>query len=173
MPRNESRVLQSAPMFENQLIQEMEKFGWSLQGRQEIHEVGDSKGADSFLGDKYVVKTKVSHYVKLHFTRDLDLPGLEGIRAVEREYFAVAYPSLPSWKWYLAAVFCIASGLGIMDQSVGGALFTVAVGVALGAWTLQRRASKVAARAAADSRRSQLLHELETSTSQSAGVSAS
>lgn len=94
--RTESEIVQVAPDYENAMIKHMELFGWSLQGRQEIHEEGDTSGGPSFLGDEYVAKTRVSHYVKLHFSRSQGLPNLDKIRALETEYndFEVDFPAL-------------------------------------------------------------------------------
>ena len=58
MDRTESTVTQVAPTYENEKIREMERFGWSLQGRQEIHEEGDAYGQESLSGSSYVIKTR-------------------------------------------------------------------------------------------------------------------
>jgi len=95
MERTESTVVQVAPDYENAKIEEMQMFGWSLQSRQEIHEEGDAYGRPSFLfDDEYIVKTKVYHYVKLHFVRSLGLPNLHEIRQLESKYFGPE-PSFP------------------------------------------------------------------------------
>lgn len=74
----------------------MEQFGWSLQGRQEIHEEGDAYGRPSYLSDNtYVIKTKVSHYVKLHFVRSLALTNLPSIKSLEQQYFSIPFPEFP------------------------------------------------------------------------------
>ncbi|OFV80827.1 MAG: hypothetical protein A2Y78_03320 [Acidobacteria bacterium RBG_13_68_16] len=91
--------MQVAPDYENDKIQEMQAFGWNLQGRQEIHEKGEVEGRPSFVSDStYVVKTTVYKYVKLHFVRSLELPKLAKIKALEAEYFALSFPSLPGLK---------------------------------------------------------------------------
>jgi hypothetical protein len=97
MDRTESLVVQVAPAFENQKIAEMEMFGWNLQGRQEIHEAGDAYGAPSFFdSNTYVIKQRVSKYVKLHFARNQGLPNLDAIRQIESEYFNLPFPPPPS-----------------------------------------------------------------------------
>ena len=93
--RTESNIVQVAPAYENAMVKHMELFGWSLQGRQEIHEEGDTTGGPSFLGDEYVVKTKVSRYVKLHFARSRDLANLDRIHALEAEYNGIEMPNVP------------------------------------------------------------------------------
>ena len=96
MERTESLVVQVAPDYENNKIKEMQRFGWNLQNRQEIHEKGDAFGRPSFLdSSEYLIKTKVSHYVKLHFSRNLSLPNIDKIREFENEYFRVPFPVFP------------------------------------------------------------------------------
>jgi hypothetical protein len=100
MERTESIVVQVAPAYENAKIKEMEMFGWNLQGRQEIHEEGDAYGRPSWLDKtEYIIKIKVSHYVKLHFTRSFSLPNLDKIRQIESEYFNLPFPKPPSLIW--------------------------------------------------------------------------
>jgi|GEM_PF-1467934 hypothetical protein len=93
--KTESTVVQVAPSYENAKIKEMENFGWNLQNRQEIHEEGDAYGGPSVFSDEYIIKTKVYHYVKLHFARSLDLPNLDKIRELEDEYFGLPEPDFP------------------------------------------------------------------------------
>jgi len=87
MERTESKVVQVAPDYENDMIQEMQNFGWNLHGRQEVHEQGDAYGRPSLSGSEYITTTKVSKYVKLHFTRNLSTPNLDRVRQLEQEYF--------------------------------------------------------------------------------------
>lgn len=108
MERTESLVVQVAPTFENEKIAEMETFGWNLQGRQEIHEAGDAYGAPSVFSNTYVIKQRVSQYVKLHFVRSLTLPNLKEIRRIEEEYFNLPFP-IPSSQ--IGPVICIAVSL--------------------------------------------------------------
>ncbi len=81
--RTESVVVQVAPEYENQKIQEMQLFGWNLQGRQEIEQQGQAYGRPSYLAEftgTYVIKTTVYRFVKLHFVRSLNLPNLDRVR---------------------------------------------------------------------------------------------
>lgn len=80
----------------------MEAFGWNLQSRQEIHEEGDAFGRPSLgllSSGQYIIKTKVSRYVKLHFVRALALPNLAGIRKLESEYSNLPFPAPLSLRW--------------------------------------------------------------------------
>jgi hypothetical protein len=98
MERTESVIVQTAPDFENDKRREMATFGWNLQGRQEIHEEGEAFGRPSYLDSStYLIKTTVHHYVKLHFVRGLNLPNLDKIRRVEKEYFGLPTPSFPAF----------------------------------------------------------------------------
>lgn len=102
MERTESTVIEVAPNYENDKIKEMEAFGWNLQGRQEIHQEGDAYGRPSYLDSStYVVKVKVSHYVKLHFVRGLSLPNLENVRQLEVEYNNLPFPPPAPIGWPL------------------------------------------------------------------------
>jgi len=89
----------------------MENFGWSLASRQEIHEEGDAYGSPAVFSDSYVIKTKVSPYVKLHFSRSLSLPNLDKIKQIESDYMALPFPGLPTTKSFLWPVACILIGL--------------------------------------------------------------
>lgn len=122
--RTESTVMQVAPDYENDMIKEMDLFGWSLQGRQEIHEEGDAYGRsghlDELFGEStYVIETKVSRYVKLHFVRSRALPNLDRIREIEAEYFALPFPILPapkSYLWPALFLFMGITGLTVVGQ---------------------------------------------------------
>ena len=96
MERTESRVVQVAPNFENNKIQELELFGWNLQGRQEIHEEGDTEGGPDLIGDGYTIKTRVDKYVKLHFIRGAETPNIRRIKELEAEYNALDRPDYPA-----------------------------------------------------------------------------
>lgn len=104
MERTESTVVQVAPQFEQEKIQEMETFGWNLQSRQEIHEEGDTVGRPSIFAEfnhTYLVTTKVHHYVKLHFVRSLNLKNYAEIKRIEDECRNQPFPPLPTLKSYL------------------------------------------------------------------------
>ena len=125
MDRTESVVTQVAPSYENEKIREMEGFGWSLQGRQEIHEEGDAEGRRSLFGDTYVVTTKVKHYVKLHFVRSLELNNLKQIRTLETEYRSLAYPEAPSVKGAAVMIVLGLFGLWVGSGSAGIVLISL------------------------------------------------
>lgn len=102
MARTESFSIQVHPKAEQTQIQLMQKFHWNLLGSQEI------KVADSSLemrgGDLYSV-TKSEHYVKLQFSRELDLPNLPKIKQLEQQYNGLLQPKYPKlfpfivWGW--------------------------------------------------------------------------
>ncbi len=96
MERTESKIIQANPDYENDMIREMGRFAWNLQGRQEIHEEGDAYGSRDIIGGGYTIKTKVSKYVKLHFVRSLALSNLDRVRQIESEYFSLPFPSPPT-----------------------------------------------------------------------------
>jgi hypothetical protein len=99
--RTESRVVQVAPDWENQKIEEMQQFGWSLQNRQEIEQEGEAYGRPSHMAEftgTYVIKTMVSRFVKLHFVRSLSMANLDEIRQLEAAYEALPFPGKVSYK---------------------------------------------------------------------------
>lgn len=150
MERTESTVVQVAPSYENDKIQEMQMFGWSLQGRQEIHEEGDAYGRPSYVSSStYVVKTKVHHYVKLHFTRSLNLPNLDKIKPIEAEYFSLPFPGRASLVGPIVVMGFFGIGVflafGMMSQNVAqgfGMLVVYAVFFGLGYMWLNSRLKK-------------------------------
>ena len=92
MDRTESKSIQVHPSDEQQQIDLMQKFHWSLLGSQDV------KTKDSHLeqrGDSIYSVTETEHYVKLTFTRDVALPHLENIKALENEFFALPEPTDP------------------------------------------------------------------------------
>lgn len=109
MERTESTVVQVSPDYENEKIHEMQAFGWSLQGRQEIHAQGDAEGKPANWSDTYVVKTTVHHYVKLHFVRSLTLPNLDRVRSLEADLRNLPFRALPK----LTAPGCLIAFFGI------------------------------------------------------------
>jgi hypothetical protein len=165
MDRMESLVLQVAPSYENAKIREMEQFSWNLQGRQEIHEEGDAEGSSSILGDKYVVTTKVSHYVKLHFVRSLAMPDLDRVRAIEAEYFSLPFLEGPSLKWPigLAVFFLIGVIVGNPQDPVTARLvFALFTGLC-GYWVYVRHQKREVARSTSEAslaRRAELASQL-------------
>lgn len=135
MERTESVVVQVAPDYENEKIKEMEMFGWNLQSRQEMHVEGDAEGRPSITGSSYVVKTKVSHYVKLHFVRDLTLPDLSQIKSIESEYFGLPFPMPPAIKSFLwPALFILAGIISLTNPERGAGIGGFVVLAGLGGW---------------------------------------
>ena len=118
MSRTESKSIQVHPNNEQSEIDQMQKFHWSLLNSQEI------KTIDNHLeqrGDDIYSVTKSEQYVKLTFSRALDLPNLESIRKLEADFFSLRSPPEPPlfpvsvWLWLVAAFFY---GLGIVGWIV-------------------------------------------------------
>lgn len=114
MARTESASFQVHPNDEQAQINIMQKFHWNLLGTQEI------KTVDSHLeqrGDSVYSVTKSEHYVKLSFSRELDLPNITEIKNLEQQYNALPNPVYPAlfpvsiWLWVVGALFW---GLGII-----------------------------------------------------------
>lgn len=114
MPRTESLSVQVHPNDEQDQINLMQQFHWSLLNSQEI------KTIDNHLerrGDDIYQVTNSEHYVKLTFSRDLDLANLNEIKRLEQRFFSTPYPPYPKlfpvsiWLWIVTSVFY---GLGIV-----------------------------------------------------------
>ena len=165
MEKTESTIIQVAPSYENAKIKEMENFGWSLASRQEIHEEGDAYGSPAVFSDSYVIKTKVSHYVKLHFSRSLSLPNLDKIKQIESDYMALPFPGLPTTKSFLWPVGCILLGLFGFSQGsdmIAGSVILLALG---GFWLymkIQKRQKNLAICMQSLERQKELVNQLKS-----------
>ncbi len=109
MARTESKPMQVHPMEEQAAIETMRRFGWSLLSSQEVH-LKDShlENKLGLFGENLVSVTETTHYVKLAFSRDLDLANLDKLRELERQYYGLqpeAPPTgMPGWVWAIAVV---------------------------------------------------------------------
>ena len=141
MERTESIVIQVAPSYENNKIKEMGMFGWNLQGRQEMHEEGDAYGSPSAFGNSYVIKTKVSHYVKLHFVRSLNLPNLDKIKRIESQIDNLPFPEIPSTKKFMWPIILILIGVINLTNPDGGipAFFIFVLGGGFWLFTVNKK----------------------------------
>jgi hypothetical protein len=93
MARTESKSFQVHPDDEQEQINLMQKFHWSLLNSQTIDKV------DNHLeqrGDSVYSVTNSEKYVKLTFSRDLDLPNLNELKQLEQDYFGLPVPQYPS-----------------------------------------------------------------------------
>jgi hypothetical protein len=113
MARTESTTIQVHPDDEQSQIDLMQKFHWSLLNSQTIDKT------DSHLerrGDKIYSVTESTRYVKLAFSREVDLPNLTEVKKLESEYFALKFPEFPKLfpvsiiLWLVMAIFY---GIGI------------------------------------------------------------
>lgn len=77
MARTESVTFQVHPNDEQEMINLMQQFHWSLLSSQEIKTVDNRLES---RGDSIYQVTKSEHYIKLTFSRELDLPNLNEIR---------------------------------------------------------------------------------------------
>lgn len=120
MARTESTPFQVHPNDEQEQINLKQKFHWSLLNSQEI------KTVDSHLeqrGDDIYSVTNSEHYVKLTFSRELDLPNLNEIKRFEQSFFGLPVPKyqklFPGTIW-LYLVLSLFYGAGIV---IWGAYF--------------------------------------------------
>jgi len=114
MGRTESLSIQVHPNDEQEQINLMQKFHWNLLNSQEI------KTVDSHLerrGDSIYSVTNSEHYVKLVFSRELELPNLTEIKQLEQQFNSLIKPKEPQlfpgtiFPWLIAALFW---GIGIL-----------------------------------------------------------
>lgn len=112
MARTESESMQVHPDDEQGMIELMQKFHWSLLSSQEIKTV-DSHLEGTWSGDGIQSVTKTEHYVKLAFSREIDLPHLKEIKQIEKEYFSLPQPKYPRLfpggiiLWLVSAMFMV------------------------------------------------------------------
>ncbi len=122
MERTESKIIEVAPREETGVIQNLQSFGWNLQGRQEMRFEGNSVGRpDLFSGfggvESYTIVTEIHHYVKLHFVRSMNIPNLDRIHVLENEYFGMGFPDKPKkvpvgiWLW---VILTLIYGIGLV-----------------------------------------------------------
>ena len=112
----------------------MHKLFWNLLSTQEI------KTSDNYLERKADViyqKRSTDHYVKLAFSRYLDTPHLDKIRALEKEYFDLPEPVYPKlfpggkWAWLIGGIAI----LGFLFSSLKSfAALPVAFAVVAAVW---------------------------------------
>ncbi|NOU17728.1 MAG: hypothetical protein HOO91_09240 [Bacteroidales bacterium] len=114
MARTESFSIQVHPNDEQSQINLMQKFHWNLLNTQEI------KVKDSHLeqrGDSIYSVTTSEHYVKLAFTRELDLPNLDEVRKLENEYFSLENPKFPKLfpvSFWIFLILAFVYGTGVV-----------------------------------------------------------
>ena len=113
MARTESKSFQCHPDDEQEIIDTMQKFHWSLLSSQTIDKVDNRL---ELRGDTTYNIRSTEKYVKLAFTRELDLPNLNEIKILEAAYFGLPspyYPKLFPIHFVLWVVLTLFYGLGI------------------------------------------------------------
>lgn len=159
MEMTESIVTSVHPDAENDRIQEMAIFGWSLHGRQEI--IGPLREAETpdnlatamlrggIEGATNSVYVQRDHYVKLHFTRSLGLPNLRRIKEIESECASLPFPGAASLKgpgcftlFFAMGVFPAVVMMSTKPATGLGMLATYGMFVALGVLWLRSRMAK-------------------------------
>lgn len=113
MARTESISIQVHPNDEQEQINLMQEFHWSLLNAQDV------KTIDNHLerrGNDIYQVTNTEHYVKLTLNRALDEPNLDEIKRLEQDFFGLSTPQYPKlfpigiWLWILASFFY---GIGV------------------------------------------------------------
>lgn len=130
MARTESKSIQVHPRNEQAQIDLMQKFHWSLLNSQEIKTIDNHMET---RGDDLYQVTNTEHYIKLTFSRDLELPNLNEVKRLEQEYFSLRYPTYPKAFTGLMA-FGLVILFAVIASSINGALAFIVVAGAYAAY---------------------------------------
>lgn len=160
MARTESKSIQVHPHDEQSQIDLMQKFHWNLLNSQEI------KTIDNRLerrGDRIYQVSNTEHYVKLVFSRDLDVPNLDKVRQLEQEFFSLPYPTYPRafgcfmaiglFVLFLVTFFLVgslASSSGAQDDSAFGIGLIVGLFSVVGVYVIYLRSIYIPKKQEAD-----------------------
>jgi len=117
MARTESKVLTCHPRDEQEIIDAMQKFHWSLLSTQEVKTVDNFLQKGTWGDDNLYQVRKKEHYVKLSFSRDVDMPNLNEIKKLEAEYLGLPAPDYP--KRFPISLFFFILGSGLCALVVG------------------------------------------------------
>jgi hypothetical protein len=130
MARTESKTLTCHPRDEQEIINAMQQFHWSLLNSQDVKTVSTGLQKGSWGDDNIYSVTKTVHYVKLAFSRDVDMPHLNEIKKLESAYLGLPSPLYPNFliHFVLCAVWMIL-GVGTATAVVVG--ITSGVGIYL------------------------------------------
>ena len=118
MARTESKTLTCHPDAEREIVNVHEKFHWSLLNSQDVKTVSEGLERGGWLNSDTIYSVRrTEHYVKLTFSRELDLPNLNEIKKLEGAYFGLPspyYPKLFPIHIGLWAVLTLIYGAGIV-----------------------------------------------------------
>ena len=117
MARTESKSFQCHPDDAQRQIDVHQKFHWSLLSSQDVKTSTQGIEKGSFLDDNVYSVRRTEHFVKLTFSREIDLPNLNEIKKLESAYFGLPtpyYPSLFPIHIGLWGVLTLIYGLGIL-----------------------------------------------------------
>ena len=96
MARTESKTLTCHPAAEQEIVNVHQKFHWSLLNSQDVKTVSQGVEKGGWLDDNVYSVRRTEHYVKLTFSREIDLPNLSEIKKLEAAYFGLPSPYYPS-----------------------------------------------------------------------------
>jgi hypothetical protein len=94
MARTESKTLTCHPDAEQEMVNVHQKFHWSLLNSQDVKTV--SQGLERGGSDTVYSVRRTELYVKLSFSREIDLPNLNEIKKLESAYFGLPSPYYPT-----------------------------------------------------------------------------
>lgn len=137
LEKNESIAIDVTQRYENEIVKEMEMFGWKIQNHQEIHKKGKAYGRTiNIYNQNHVIKTKVSKHIRLHFHRSLELPNIDKIRRIESAIFALPFPEPPTEKSFLWPILfaCIGGLILLANPNSAKNIFGIIVIVGWSIW---------------------------------------
>jgi hypothetical protein len=117
MARTESKTFQCHPDDAQRQIDVHQKFHWSLLSSQDVKTSTQGVEKGGFLDDNVYSVRRTEHFVKLTFSREVDLPNLNEIKKLENAYFGLPspyYPSLFPIHIGVWGVLTLIYGLGII-----------------------------------------------------------
>jgi len=129
MARTESKTFQCHPDDAQREIDFHQKFHWSLLSSQDVKTIDNSLEK---RGDTIYSVRKSEHYVKLTFSRELDAPNINEVKALEKAYHELREPERGKYPDPMTA----GCGLGFFSVIIGLALwfftsFTLGLTVAI------------------------------------------
>jgi len=89
MPNFESKTVKTNPNSEDKIVEIYENFGWTLEDSQEVYNKHTDTGDTIVIGDVGFTQktTETTHFVRLRFRRDKDIPNYSKIKELETEFW--------------------------------------------------------------------------------------
>lgn len=134
MARTESKVFYTHPALEQNLIDLMQHFGWSLLMSQEVKTIDNRVEQAWWDHDHIQTRHRESRYIRLTFHRDLDTPNLARIKELEHKFFAIntsteAAPNNPNFYFWMTALVSFIVTLTLFGYSQTELIVSIIVAI--------------------------------------------